>query len=352
MASIETLIAQIDDLALRDKLSKEVVEMKKRLDWGLVFERHLPENVRALAAPIKPGSVVWERRAAPPRRLRVRAIEGPELVVVAEPEKTTAPADAPTERIARTDVLVEQDFAEPVFPVPTPLGAVRNGAPDAPYHAVIQGENYHAIQALLAAYDRSFDLIYLDPPYNTGNRDWSYNNDYVDPNDTYRPSRWLAFMERRLRVARRLLKSDGVIVVTIDENEVHRLGMLLEQLFPAALHHDTLAVAPAPQDPWVGRDRTAAAVDATGLAQRQQPALLAGDLVVTGELAVGQHREHTVRSTLDGTAGDRPELAQGAFEGDPGRVGVGLVGQVERDGDPDNEHPKNRKATDHLPCAA
>ena len=164
----------------------------------------------------------------------MRAIDGADLMVVVEPEKTNGPTDAPTERIARSEVLVEQDFAEPIFPVPTPIGAVRNGPADAPYHAVIQGENYHAIQALLAAYDRSFDLIYLDPPYNTGNKDWSYNNDYVDPNDTYRPSRWLAFMERRLRVARRMLKADGVIVVTIDENEVHRLGMLLEQLFPEA----------------------------------------------------------------------------------------------------------------------
>ena len=67
MATIETLITQIDDPALRDRLAREVSEMKKRLDWGLVFERHLPENVRALAAPIKPGSVVWERRAATPR---------------------------------------------------------------------------------------------------------------------------------------------------------------------------------------------------------------------------------------------------------------------------------------------
>jgi adenine-specific DNA-methyltransferase len=245
MATIETLITQIDDPALRDKLAREVAEMKKRLDWGLVFERHLPENVRALSAPIKPGSVVWERRSATPRRFRVRSIDGADLLVVVEPEKTTAPTDAPTERIARSEVLVEQDFAEPIFPVPTPIGAVRNGPADAPYHAVMQGENYHTIQALLAAYDRSFDLIYLDPPYNTGNKDWSYNNDYVDPNDTYRPSRWLAFMERRLRVARRLLKSDGVIVVTIDENEVHRLGMLLEQLFPEALTQMvTIAINP------------------------------------------------------------------------------------------------------------
>ena len=147
-----------------------------RLDWGLVFERHLPENVRAISAPIKPGSVVWERRTTTPRRLRVRSIEGVDVLVAAEPEKTMAPADAPTERIARTEVLVEQDFAEPVFPVVTPIGAIRNGPTDAPYHAVIQGENYHAIQVLLAAYDRSFDLIYVDRPYNTGNREWSYNN--------------------------------------------------------------------------------------------------------------------------------------------------------------------------------
>ncbi len=246
MASIETLIAQIDDATLRNRLGREVAEMKKRLDWGLVFERHLPEGVRALAAPIKPGSVVWERRSATPRRLRVRAIDGANLVVVAEHEKTTAPADAPTERIARSEVLVEQDFAEPVFPVPTPIGAVRNGPANAPYHAVIEGENYHAIQALLAAYDGSFDLIYLDPPYNTGNRDWSYNNDYVDSADTFRPSKWLAFMERRMRIARRLLRPDGVLVVTIDENEVHHLGMLLRQLFPEALvQMVTIAINPS-----------------------------------------------------------------------------------------------------------
>lgn len=66
MASIETLITEIDDPALRDKLGREVAEMKKRLDWGLVFERHLPENVRAISAPIKPGSVVLERRTTTP----------------------------------------------------------------------------------------------------------------------------------------------------------------------------------------------------------------------------------------------------------------------------------------------
>ncbi len=235
MATIETLITQVDDPALRGKLAREVAEMKKRLDWGLVFERHLPENVRALSAPIKPGSVVWERRTTTPRRLRVRSIDGADLLVVAEPEKTTAAADTQPERIARSEVLVEQDFAEPVFPVPTPIDAVRYGPEDAPYHAVIEGENYHAIEALLAAYEAKVDCLYLDPPYNTGEHDWSYNNDFVDPADAWRPSKWLAFMERRLRLGRRLLRPNGVMVVTIDRFEVHHLGMLLGQMFPEAL---------------------------------------------------------------------------------------------------------------------
>jgi adenine-specific DNA-methyltransferase len=79
------------------------------------------------------------------------------------------------------------------------------------------------------------DCIYIDPPYNTGARDWKYNNDYVDGNDSWRHSKWLAFMEKRLKLAKKLLKSDtGVLIVTIDEHEVHHLGMLLEREFPEA----------------------------------------------------------------------------------------------------------------------
>jgi adenine-specific DNA-methyltransferase len=117
MATIETLIAQIADPALREQLSREMAELKQRLEWGLVFERHLPEKTRLLLAPIKVGSAVWERRSLKPRRFRVRAIEGPELVVAEEPDNTVAAADAPTERMARSDVLVEHDFAQPAFPM-------------------------------------------------------------------------------------------------------------------------------------------------------------------------------------------------------------------------------------------
>ncbi|CAN5641295.1 hypothetical protein BH23PLA1_BH23PLA1_40430 [soil metagenome] len=245
MASIETYIADIADPNLRAKIAAEVAELKKRLEWGLVFEKHLPETTRLLSAPIKVGTAVWERRAVKPRRFRVRAIEPSELVVVPEPGKSTAPPDAPTERIARDNVLVEHEFRNPIFPAPASLGAIRNGPPDRPSHAVIQGENYHALQMLLAAYKGKVDVLYLDPPYNNGNRDWIYNNDYVDPTDTYRPSKWLAFMERRLRLARHLLKPDGVMVITADEHEAIHLGMLLEQTFPEAnVQMATIVMAP------------------------------------------------------------------------------------------------------------
>jgi len=97
---------------------------------------------------------------------------------------------------------------------------------------VINGENFHALQLLIYLYESKVDCIYIDPPYNTGARDWKYNNRYVDGNDGWRHSKWLSFLEKRLRLARRLLKPDGVLIVTIDEHEVHHLGMLLEKLFP------------------------------------------------------------------------------------------------------------------------
>jgi adenine-specific DNA-methyltransferase len=78
-------------------------------------------------------------------------------------------------------------------------------------------------------YEGQVDCIYIDPPYNSGAADWKYNNDFVDINDTFRHSKWLSFMEKRLRIAKRLLKPDGVLIVTIDENEVNALGLLLEK---------------------------------------------------------------------------------------------------------------------------
>ncbi len=77
------------------------------------------------------------------------------------------------------------------------------------------------------------DCIYIDPPYNTGARDWKYNNDYVDASDSWRHSKWLSMMQKRLRIAKRILNPDtGVLIVTIDEHEVHHLRVLLDQILP------------------------------------------------------------------------------------------------------------------------
>lgn len=115
---------------------------------------------------------------------------------------------------------------------------------DKPYQVVINGENYHALEALSFAYAGKVDCIYIDPPYNTGARDWKYNNDYVGGDDAYRHSKWLAFMERRLKLAKQLLNpKDSVLIVTIDEKEYARLELLVEQVFQCATAVQTVTIS-------------------------------------------------------------------------------------------------------------
>lgn len=101
-----------------------------------------------------------------------------------------------------------------------------------PPNILIEGDNYHALSVLNYTHGGRIDMIYIDPPYNTGARDWKYNNDFVDINDVWRHSKWLSMMSKRILLAKRLLKRDGVMVVAIDDNEVHRLRMLIEKRMP------------------------------------------------------------------------------------------------------------------------
>jgi len=103
--------------------------------------------------------------------------------------------------------------------------------PEKPINILIEGDNYHALSVLNYTHQGKIDVIYIDPPYNTGAKDWKYSNDYVDINDTYRHSKWLSMMSKRLRLAKNLLKDDGVLICAIDENELNRIGLLLEDLF-------------------------------------------------------------------------------------------------------------------------
>lgn len=98
-------------------------------------------------------------------------------------------------------------------------------------HIFIEGDNYHALSVLNYTHKKKIDLIFIDPPYNTGNRSWRYNNDYVEKEDRFRHSKWLSFMSKRLRLARNLLKENGIIVVTIDDYELFTLGLLMDEIF-------------------------------------------------------------------------------------------------------------------------
>ena len=146
------------------------------------------------------------------------------------------------------DLTVAVRLDEPVFASLDRIGSVEGpGCGDgSPRHIAIEAENYLALGLLVDVFEGRVDCIYIDPPYNTGSTDWKYNNRFVDASDGYRHSKWLSMMQRRLKLAERLLKPDGVLVITIDENEVHHLGVLLEQIFPTATHQMvTMVIIPA-----------------------------------------------------------------------------------------------------------
>lgn len=100
-----------------------------------------------------------------------------------------------------------------------------------PTHLLIKGDNLHALTALHSTYAGKVDVIYIDPPYNTGNKDFIYNDSYVDAKDSYRHSRWLSFMKPRLEIAQQMLSENGVILVSIDDNEQPRLRLLMDSIF-------------------------------------------------------------------------------------------------------------------------
>ena len=171
MAAINDLIEQIDDEGLRQRINEELRRLLKQKKFGLVFEEHQPEGLT----------------------------EGP------------------------------------VYPYLQKIDQVEHAPDDSLWHTLIESDNYYALQLLAYLYPGMVDCIYIDPPYNTGARDWKYNNDYVDSSDQYRHSKWLSMMKRRLKLAKKLLNPrDSVLIVTIDEKEYLHLGCLLEEMFPEA----------------------------------------------------------------------------------------------------------------------
>ena len=235
MARIEEKIAEIADSALRQAIGEEVAKLKKHTRFGLVFEEHQPEVVPLFGKRIKRGERVALKTGNLCEIWRVVSVkEGEALCELEKTVKATATAGT-RESFPVQQLVVVRSMGETIYPSLTPIDAVTNGDPAAPHHVLIEADNYHALQLLVFPYEGKVDCIYIDPPYNTGARDWKYNNDYVDKNDQWQHSKWLTFMAKRLRLAKRLLNpATGVLIVTIDEHEVHHLGCLLEQEFPDA----------------------------------------------------------------------------------------------------------------------
>lgn len=112
---------------------------------------------------------------------------------------------------------------------------------------LIEGDNYHALSVLSYTHQGKVDVIYIDPPYNTGAKDWKYNNNYVDSNDAYRHSKWLSMMNSRLRLAKKLLKDTGVFICAIDHYELFNIGLLCDEIFGEANKLGIVAVVHKPE---------------------------------------------------------------------------------------------------------
>lgn len=228
MAAINDLIAQIEDIALRERIAKEVDRLSKQKKFGLVFEEHLPECTPLYDIPVKVGALVAKKAGEVNDVYKVLGIEDNTAQCLHRESNETT-------EIALDDLVTVAEFGKPIYPYLKPIDTVCN-APDSDlWHTLIEADNYHALQLLEYLYAGKVDCIYIDPPYNTGAKDWKYNNDYVDGNDAYRHSKWLSFMQRRLKLAKKLLNPvDSVLIVTIDEKEYLHLGCLLEEMFPEA----------------------------------------------------------------------------------------------------------------------
>jgi adenine-specific DNA-methyltransferase len=243
-------------------LEREFAVLADRRSFGLNFERHVPEVVELPERKVRKGDKV---RILPPRgEMPKKSDEKLWRVLGIDRACGTASLerlDNPVvdggqdclEEAAVEDLVVIAEFRDPIYPGLVSTSKVERGG-DKPFHAVINAENYHALETLLFSHRGKVDAIYIDPPYNTRDKDWKYNNDYVNADDLYRHSKWLAFIERRLLQAKELLNpDDSVLIVTIDEKERNRLGLLLEEVFPG-IDMQTITSVINPKGASLGRD--------------------------------------------------------------------------------------------------
>ena len=228
MAELHELIAKIENPELRAQIQAAADRLTKQKKFGLVFEEHLPECTPLYDIPVRKGVKVSLKKGKVSETYIVLKIADGKALCMPRNGGEAVEFDV-------TDLVTTAELGDPIYPSLQMLDEVCN-APDSDlWHTLIEADNYHALQLLEYLYAGKVDCIYIDPPYNTGAKDWKYNNDYVDSADEYRHSKWLSMMEKRLKIAKKLLNpADSVLIVTIDEKEYLHLGCLLEEMFPEA----------------------------------------------------------------------------------------------------------------------
>lgn len=228
MAALNELIQKIENPELRAQIQAAADKLVKQKKFGLVFEEHLPECTPLYDIPVRKGAKVSVRNGKANETYTVLKIEGDKALCL--PRNGS---DAVEFTVA--DLVTTAELGDPIYPCLQPIDEVCNAPDSELWHTLIEADNYHALQLLEYLYAGKVDCIYIDPPYNSGAKDWKYNNDYVDGTDEYRHSKWLSFMQKRLEIAKRLLNpDDSVLIVTIDEKEYLHLGCLLEEMFSEA----------------------------------------------------------------------------------------------------------------------
>ncbi len=226
MSALDDLIKEIPDTDLQQRIKIEVDKLKATKKFGLVFEEQKPEVTPLYDLLIKINSLVAEKLGRMNQIYRVQKIEG---------EDVTCTKYIPTEEVFKfqlSDLVRVALFGEPIYPYLQKLDSICN-APDSDlWHTLIEADNYHALQLLqYVCKDRKVDCIYIDPPYNTGAKDWKYNDNYVDGSDLFRHSKWLSMMQKRLKLAKEILSDSGAIFISIDDNEQAYLKILCDEIF-------------------------------------------------------------------------------------------------------------------------
>lgn len=237
MARYDAIVDEVRKLdpAIADRVAAQFKSMTSKRSYGLNFEHYEPEKVDM---PRRKVSVVDKVRFIPPRGsievadgLNVWRVESISDAGVAE-LRLEHTRDEIFEQRRVENLCVVAEVSDVIFPGLEQTGSTFGSDADDVCHSVINGENFHVLQALTYTHRDKIDCIYIDPPYNTGDKSWKYNNNYMGEGDANTHSKWLSFMEKRLRLAYQLLnKRDSVLICTIDEKEYLRLGLLLHDLF-------------------------------------------------------------------------------------------------------------------------